>query len=84
MKKNLKLLFIISKDFGELHNAFVFAEPLLRNYEVLFLLPEKLYQLNRFDLPIHIKKYESFPDLKKEIKGFLPDICFLFNGILYL
>lgn len=82
LKTKPKLLFIISKDFGELYNALLFAEPLLKNHEILFLLPEKLYNLNYADFPCLVKKYQTFIDLKNELSDFLPDICFLFSGYL--
>ncbi len=82
LKNKPKLLFIISKDFGELHDALLFAEPLIDKNEILFLLPEKLYDLNYADFPFCVKKYQTWLDLKKEIKHFIPDICFLFSGYL--
>ncbi len=82
MKIKNKLLFVLSNDFGELHDAFVFAEPLADKYDILFLLPPKLYDINYLDFPRAAKKYGSFTDLRNELELFKPAVCFLFSGYL--
>lgn len=83
MNKKQKLLFVISKDFGELYNAALFAKCLLKKYEMLFLLPEKLYLLNHDDFFCITKPYRKASELQLLISCFKPKFCFLFSGYLF-
>lgn len=82
MKKKTKLLFVITKDFGELYNAVQLAEGLSAENEIHFLMPEKMFNLNSNQFCFPLRKYSSFADLKKELIGVAPLVCFLFSGYL--
>ncbi len=76
-----KLLFLLSKDFGELHNALYFAtEP---EFDSLILAPPSLYNLQREGLPVTIAPYQSIDDVLAAVERFQPDLAFLFSGYLY-
>lgn len=83
LKNKPKLLFIVSKDFGELYHATIFAKKLAARYEILFLLPDNLYALNFLDFEWSLKKYSKAADIKSIIIEYLPKVCFLFSGYLF-
>ncbi len=76
-----RLLFLLSKDFGELHNALYFAtEP---DFDSLILATPSMYALQREGLPVPIAPYQSLDDVLDAVERFQPDLVFLFSGYLY-
>jgi hypothetical protein len=76
-----RLLFLLSKDFGELHNALYFAtDP---EFESLIVAPPSLYQVQREALPVPMVSYRSLDEVLDAVDRFEPDLVFLLSGYLY-
>ena len=76
------LLFLISRDFGELSNAVSFVQGY--EFSSIFLLPQRLFKVNQDSLPGLIHSYSSIENIIQIIEQENPDIIFLFSGYLYV
>lgn len=77
----MKLLFLVSRDFGEVTNAIYLAlEP---EFDSCLLVPPSLYAIHREDLPVPIQPYESMPEIMAAVERMRPDVVFLFSGYLF-
>ena len=78
----LKLLFVVSRDFGELTRAIYFAqEP---EFESCLLIRPSVSTIQADDVPVPFRTYESVADVLAADEGFQPDAVFLFSGYLFL
>lgn len=76
-----RLLFVLSRDFGELFNAAYFVEGQL--FDSTFLLPSPLYEINRTSIGHRCERFDSSADVVKILNRDQPDLIFLFSGYLY-
>ena len=81
-KQKIKLLFIISHDFGELNNAM----SLLQGYDFAgtLVMPQRLFAINQNSLPVSTYAYNSLQDIYQVLQCEQPDIVLLFSGYLYV
>lgn len=76
-----KLLFVLSNDYGELFRAAYLLKG--SDFESVFLLPGRLFAVNRDGLPGRALPYRSIQDVCHVIDAERPDVVFLFSGYLY-
>lgn len=78
----MKVLFFISRDYGELFNAVYFSTG--ADFESVFLLPPSLHAVNSdvFESPVYL--YEKAADVRNAIEIESPDLVLLFSGYLYV
>src|SRR4051794_23969140 len=77
--QGVKLLFVLSNDFGELANALELVAGTA--LETVLLMPDRLWQTNRDLAGTH--SYRGLADLIKAIDQQRPEVVFLFSGYLY-
>lgn len=79
-KREIRLLFILAAEFGELLYAHYFTRGY--DFDSAYVLPPSLYKLNKTSLPTKSYVYKNLNDLKKIITLEQPKIVFLFSGYL--
>lgn len=77
----IRLLIVVSQDFGELANALAFGAA--EGIDGALLLPAKLAAANRGDLPLPAATYTSADDVLAAIDRDRPDLVCLFSAYLY-
>ncbi|MEO0837185.1 MAG: hypothetical protein AAFY16_14735 [Cyanobacteria bacterium J06642_3] len=77
----MKLLFVISNDFGELSDACYFTKGY--NFDVSLLLPPRLFAVNQGKLPSQAYLYKTVQDILDIVDRQQPELIFLFSGYLY-
>ncbi|MEM8722184.1 MAG: hypothetical protein AAGE84_23300 [Cyanobacteria bacterium P01_G01_bin.39] len=77
----MKLLCIISNDFGELSDACYFTKGY--NFDVSLLLPPRLFAVNQGKLPSKAYLYKTVRDILDIVDRQQPELIFLFSGYLY-
>jgi len=81
-KQPRKVLFFLSRDFGELFNANYFVKN--SNIDPVFLLPPGLYDVNRDAFSFPVYQYEKAADVRDAVERAAPDVVLLFSGYLYV
>ncbi len=83
--ESIKVLFVVSKDFGELVTIFAILQGSAFKNQTLVLLPPNLYQLNHDFLPGSTFCYNSLRDIVNIVKSNPMIRCvFLMSGYLFL
>lgn len=77
----VKLLFVLSSDFGELSNAMYFLHG--TSFQSLLLMPPRLLAVNEEALPVRTGQYENVDDVLRSVDEEDPDAVLLFSGYLY-
>lgn len=80
--KSKKLLFVFSRDHGEIFNAFYFLAG--NSFEAFFIMPDNLYQINKSTQLYPVLRYEQAADIFKAVESVRPDIILLFSGYLFI
>jgi hypothetical protein len=75
------LLFVLSKDHGELSGALSLL--LGHDFQSLLLMPEPLLAANASALPVPARHYAGVEDILTAVDAERPDLVLLFSGYLY-
>lgn len=81
-EKRPKVLFLLSRDYGELFNADYFIKG--SAIEPVVVLPPSLFALNRDALAYRTYEYQRAGDIHPIIESEAPDVVLLFSGYLYV
>ncbi len=79
----VRILFIVSADFGELVLALNFLHGQEFARESAVLLPDALFRHNGNRLPVATRHYRSLSDILHAVDAHQPDIVFLFSGYMF-
>ncbi len=78
----IKLLFIVSFDYGELGNALHFIDDIYPEYSPVLLLPPEFYKNREFNPDYRIYQYHTLGDIRQVVQDENPAGVFFFSGYL--
>jgi hypothetical protein len=77
-----RLLFIVSKDYGELCWALSFLQGQDFASQTTLMLPQQMYEGNAGSLAVEASPYSTLNDVLAGVEAHKPDIVFLLSGYL--
>ncbi|HEY7819246.1 MAG TPA: hypothetical protein VIG29_13560, partial [Vicinamibacteria bacterium] len=81
--RDARLLFVLSKDYGELGMAMLFLQGQEFGRRSILMLPEPVFSTNKDSLPVSASRYGAFEDLLEALDRHQPDLVFLLSGYLF-